>query len=53
VDDVDELSCAMRYMYENNNAFDREEISTEIRTKFSPESVAKELIKVFKEVIKP
>lgn len=53
VDDLDELSCAMRYMYENNNAFDREEISTEIRTKFSPESVAKELIKVFKEVIKP
>ena len=53
VDDKDALGYAMRCMYENKKMFDRKRISEEIKAKFSPESVAKELIKVFKEVIKP
>jgi glycosyltransferase involved in cell wall biosynthesis len=51
VDDLDALASAMMYMYENNIAFDREKISTEIKLKFSPEFVSKRLLEVYEEII--
>ena len=51
VDDFDSLVSAMKYMYRNNIKFDRQKISAEIKLKFSPECVSKQLLEVYKDVI--
>lgn len=51
VDDLKELVRAMIYMYKNISIFDREKISAEVKMKFSPECVSKELLKVYEDII--
>lgn len=51
VDDLKELVRAMKYMYKNISVFDREKISAEVKMKFSPECVSKELLKIYEDVM--
>lgn len=47
VDNIDELSNAMKYMYENIHNFDREKISRETTDLFGPEKVAQRIVEVY------
>lgn len=51
VDDVSELADNMKYMYENIGEFDNEKISKDTIAKFSPESVGKQIIGIYKEIL--
>ncbi len=51
VDDLDELVRAMKYMYQNVIAFNKENISAEIKLKFSPQAVSEKLLEVYKHVM--
>lgn len=51
VDDVENLGKAMCSMYCNFKKYDRSEIASKIKTKFSPEVVASKLGKVYETVI--
>lgn len=51
IDDLDSLSESMRYMYENRDEFDSENIAIEIKEKFSSESIVKELVKIYNDVL--
>ncbi|MGK0469461.1 glycosyltransferase [Clostridium sp.] len=50
VDGFNELVIAMKYMHQNIKTFDREKISDQIKSKFSPEQVSKKLVEVYKRV---
>jgi glycosyltransferase involved in cell wall biosynthesis len=51
VDDVQALIGAMRYMYLNFSRYDSNRISGEAKKLFSPESVGKQLMEIYKELI--
>lgn len=51
VDDLDALSDAMTYMYENIEEFNREEIALETKEKFSSDIIAEELIEVYRDLL--
>lgn len=51
VDNVESLTSALLYLYKNINRYNRKEISEEASRKFSPESIANELISLYKKVI--
>lgn len=51
VDNLDALITAMKYMYQNSKTFDREKISSEIKSEFSPEYVSRKLVEVYEEVL--
>ncbi len=51
IDDLDELIEAMNYMYENIKKYDGENIALEINKKFSSETVARQIIDVYKDVL--
>ena len=51
VDDKAQLIDAMEYMYNNIGQYKREEISEEIKAKFSSQVVAKEIIDIYKSVL--
>lgn len=51
VDDKAQLIDAMEYMYNNIGQYKREEISQEIKAKFSSQVVAKEIIDIYKSVL--
>jgi glycosyltransferase involved in cell wall biosynthesis len=50
VDGLDELVIAMKYMYQNIKIFDKEKISDQIKSKFSPEQISKKLVEVYEKV---
>ena len=50
VDGFDELVIAMKYMYQNIKIFDKEKISDQIKSKFSPEQISKKLVEVYEKV---
>lgn len=50
VDDVDTLSNTMRYMFENIDKFDREKIAINTKEIFCSETIAKEIISVYKQI---
>ncbi|MGH4120738.1 glycosyltransferase [Clostridium sp.] len=52
VDDFDSLVGAMKYMYKNSKIFDREKISDQIKSEFSPEQVSIKLIETYEEVLR-
>ena len=52
VNDVEELTEALIYMYNNINMYDRKSISIEIQNKFSSEVVANKIINIYKEYLK-
>lgn len=52
INDLDSLVEAMKCMYDNKFNYDREKISLDTITKFSPESISKKLIEVYTEVMK-
>lgn len=52
VNDVDALSCAIKYMYENCRNYNREKIAKDTRSLFSPENVANKILEVYKSVVK-
>lgn len=51
VDNKEQLIEAMQYMYNNINKYNGKDISKNIKEKFSPKSVAKSIIEVYKEVL--
>lgn len=51
VNDKRQLSKAMKYMYNNIDKYDREGIAIDIKENFSPETVAKKIIEVYKEAM--
>lgn len=51
VGDVDSLAKNMLYMYENIDNFNRERISKDTVNKFSPESVGKKIVDVYKSIL--
>ena len=52
VDDVKALAAAIRHMYEHHQNYDRQAIADECQARFSPEVIAKQLTRIFEEVIK-
>ncbi|MGO1469549.1 MAG: glycosyltransferase [Tissierella sp.] len=52
VGDQDQLVSSMKYMYQNADKYSRKDISEEIETRFSGEVVVKEIIKIYKELLK-
>lgn len=48
---VDEAENAMLYMLDNVGCYNSKKISTEIRTRFSPESIGKQLVAEYGEII--
>lgn len=50
VDDVDILSDRMRYMFEQIDKFDREKIAMDTREMFCSETIAKEIISIYKQI---
>ena len=51
-EDVDALSAAILYMAKNINKYDRKAIAEDCQARFSPEVIARQLTKIFKETIK-
>lgn len=51
VDDVDALASAIRYMYEHRNDYNRAQIAEECQSRFSSETIARQLIFLFEEVL--
>lgn len=51
VDALDELVEAMKYMYENTGKYDGKSIASEINRKFSSETVARQIIEVYNDVL--
>ena len=51
VDDEKALIEAMQYMYKYSDSFHSMEISTEIKSKFSPESVARQIVAIYEEIL--
>ena len=52
VDDAEALTNSMLKMYSESNKFDREKISKEMVDKFSPETIAKRLTEIYRDVLK-
>lgn len=52
VDDIDKLKEALIKMHQNIDLYDREKISSSTKKSFAPSTIAKHLIKVYKNVIK-
>lgn len=50
VDDVDALVSVMRYMYECKSKYNRQRIAEETKQLFSPESVANQLVKIYRTI---
>jgi L-malate glycosyltransferase len=50
VNDVDTLAVAMKYMYKNITLFDKKKIAKDIKSKFSPEVVANQLLRIYKKI---
>lgn len=48
VDDIRELTNSFIYMYNNNNSFNRKNISNSIKKKFSPESISRQLANIYR-----
>lgn len=51
VNSREELSLALKYMFENANKYSREKISVEAKKLFSPESIADKLLKIYLDVL--
>lgn len=51
VDDIDALTKAMIYMYNNMDKFDNEKIAKEAREKFSPSAIARKLIITYNDIL--
>ncbi|WP_213818720.1 glycosyltransferase [Garciella nitratireducens] len=49
-DDINELSKAMIYMYENRGKYNKKRISREIKEKFSPQIIANQLIRIYNQI---
>lgn len=52
VDDIQGLTDAMLKMYSESDKFNREKISKEIVDKFSPETIAKRLTEIYRNILK-
>jgi glycosyltransferase involved in cell wall biosynthesis len=52
VDDAAALINSMLKMYNESNKFDRETISKEMVEKFSPETIAKRLTEIYRNILK-
>lgn len=52
VDDAEALTNSMLKMYRESNKFDRKKISKEMVDKFSPETIAKRLTEIYRDVLK-
>lgn len=50
-DDVEELKRALQQMYETYNHFDKKQIAMDCLRKYSPQSVASQLITVYKQIL--
>lgn len=51
-EDIDALSKTILYMVKNINKYDRKAIAEDCQARFSPEVIARQLTKIFKETIK-
>jgi L-malate glycosyltransferase len=51
IDNIDELSDAMKYMYDNIGFFNKQEISDRAYNQFSPEQIAEKITQVYKDII--
>ena len=51
VDDVDALADAIKTMYLNRTAYDRQAIAADCQARFSPEVIARQLTGIFQQVI--
>ncbi|MDM1402292.1 glycosyltransferase [Myroides odoratimimus] len=52
VGNVEEMAKAMNYMYQNIDQYNQEEISKNIKEKYSPEAIGGQLSKTYKEIKK-
>jgi len=50
VGNVEEMAKAMNYMHENIDKYNQEEISKDIKAKYSPEAIGGQLSKIYKEI---
>ncbi|NMA61190.1 MAG: glycosyltransferase family 4 protein [Firmicutes bacterium] len=51
VDDINQLSSAMQYMFKHSNAYDREIIAYHTKKRFSPTAVAEQIRQLYREII--
>ncbi len=51
IDDLDALTNAIKYMYENNDKYNREKIAKDTKSLFSPENVANKILDLYKSIL--
>lgn len=51
LDDVEALSKAMRYVYENRDSYDSEKIARQCEERFSEEKIAEKLVREYEQIV--